>query len=63
MTKAAVARRIGISAQWLCDIEAGRRNAPYALLERMAEVLGCPVVVLQAAPSALGARDLVDRDA
>ncbi|WP_413808192.1 helix-turn-helix transcriptional regulator [Streptomyces sp. OE57] len=49
-TKRALAEALRISEQLMCDIEAGRRNAPPDLLERMAAELNCPVVVLQAKP-------------
>ncbi|WP_078884675.1 helix-turn-helix transcriptional regulator [Streptomyces sp. CCM_MD2014] len=48
LTKRALADALHISEQLMCDIEAGRRNAAPELLERMAERLGCPLVVLQA---------------
>lgn len=52
LTKRALAAELHISEQLLCDIEAGRRNASPDLLERMAERLKCPLVVLQAKPPA-----------
>lgn len=48
LTKQALADVLGISKQLLGDIEAGRRNANPDLLARMAELLHCPLVVLQA---------------
>jgi transcriptional regulator with XRE-family HTH domain len=51
MTKRALAEALHISEQLMCDIEAGRRNAGPELLERMAERLDCPLVILQAKPT------------
>lgn len=51
-TQKSVARELGVSEQLICDIEAGRRNARPELLQRMAAVLDCPLVVLQAKPAA-----------
>lgn len=51
LTKRALADAVDISIQLLCDIEAGRRNASPVLLRRMAERLGCPLVVLLAKPA------------
>ncbi|MET9819634.1 helix-turn-helix transcriptional regulator [Streptomyces sp. NPDC006355] len=48
LTKQALAESLGISKQFVGDIEAGRRNAGPELLEQMAERLACPLVVLQA---------------
>lgn len=48
LTKQALAEELGISKQLLGDIEAGRRNANPDLLRRMAGLLHCPLVVLQA---------------
>lgn len=50
LTKRALADSVQISKQLMCDIEAGRRNASPELLRRMAERLGCPLVVLLAKP-------------
>lgn len=41
------ARLVGISGGHLSEIESGQRNAPPDLLDRMAEVLGCPRGVLE----------------
>jgi transcriptional regulator with XRE-family HTH domain len=47
-SKQELAESLGISKQFMGDIEAGRRNADLELLKRMADVLDCPLVVLQA---------------
>jgi transcriptional regulator with XRE-family HTH domain len=54
-TQRALADVLGVSAQLVCDIEAGRRNARPELLLCMAAVLGCPLVVLQAKPDEISA--------
>ncbi|MFJ8852291.1 helix-turn-helix transcriptional regulator [Streptomyces sp. NPDC102437] len=48
LTKQSLASTLGISKQFMGDIEAGRRNAGPDLLEAMAAQLDCPLVVLQA---------------
>lgn len=45
--QAALARELGISPALLCEIEKGTRNASPDLLNRMAQVLNCPVTVLE----------------
>ncbi|MEU0276066.1 helix-turn-helix transcriptional regulator [Streptomyces sp. NPDC006307] len=56
LTKRAVAVACEFSEQLMCDIEAGRRNATPEKLLKIAHVLNCPVVFLEAkrvvAPSA-----------
>jgi transcriptional regulator with XRE-family HTH domain len=47
LTKRALARRIGVSEQLLSEIESGWRNATPSNLAKIAEVLGCPVVMLE----------------
>ncbi|CAM5482055.1 MULTISPECIES: helix-turn-helix domain-containing protein [Streptomyces] len=47
LSQKALAEKCGISAQLLCDIEAGRRNATPNRLRAMARVLGCEVADLQ----------------
>ena len=47
LTKRALARAVGISEQLMNEIESGWRNATPANLNKIAEVLNCPVVVLE----------------
>jgi transcriptional regulator with XRE-family HTH domain len=47
LTKRALARSIGISEQLMNEIESGWRSATPANLNKIAEVLNCPVVVLE----------------
>jgi transcriptional regulator with XRE-family HTH domain len=47
LTKRAVAQAIGISEQLMSEIESGWRNATPANLAKIADVLNCPVVVLE----------------
>jgi transcriptional regulator with XRE-family HTH domain len=47
LTQAALAERIGISFQLMSDIERGYRNATPATIEKLAEALNCPRVVLE----------------
>lgn len=62
LTKRALARRVGVSEQLLCEIESGWRNATPVNLAKIAEVLNWPVVMLErkqqpgASPSATGRR-------
>ncbi|MDN3056923.1 helix-turn-helix transcriptional regulator [Streptomyces sp. SRF1] len=48
LTKRALAAKCGISEQLMGEIESGRRNATPATLQRLAEALNCPRVVLEA---------------
>ncbi|MFC8723662.1 helix-turn-helix domain-containing protein [Streptomyces bacillaris] len=48
LTKRALAGMCDISEQLVGDIEAGRRNATPATLQKLAAALNCPVVVLEA---------------
>lgn len=47
LTKTQLAERIGVSLSLISEIEKGTRNATPTNLTRMAEVLNCPVVVLE----------------
>ena len=47
LTKRALARKIGVSEQLLCEIESGWRNATPANLAKLAAALDCPIVVLE----------------
>lgn len=47
LTRAEVARLVGISPQLMGYIERGIRNATPPTLQRLAEALNCPVVVLE----------------
>lgn len=47
LSKTEFARRLGVSLPLISMIERGTRNATPELLPRMAEVLNCPVVVLE----------------
>jgi transcriptional regulator with XRE-family HTH domain len=46
-TQAALASAVGISPAYMSMIEAGDRNAPPALLAKIARALNCPVSVLE----------------
>lgn len=47
LTKTDLAVQLGVSLSLISEIEAGTRNATHRLQRRMAQVLNCPVVVLQ----------------
>ncbi|MET9222829.1 helix-turn-helix transcriptional regulator [Streptomyces sp. NPDC003300] len=47
LTKRALARAVGISEQLMNEIESGWRSATPANLNKIADVLNCPVVVLE----------------
>jgi transcriptional regulator with XRE-family HTH domain len=47
LSQADSAEAIGISPSHLSEIEKGTRNAPPHLLQKMATVYNCPVVVLE----------------
>jgi transcriptional regulator with XRE-family HTH domain len=47
LTKRALARSVGISEQLMSEIESGWRSATPANLNKIAEALNCPVVVLE----------------
>jgi transcriptional regulator with XRE-family HTH domain len=46
-TQAELAKAVGISPAYMSMIEAGDRSAPPRLLDKFAEVLNCPVSVLE----------------
>ena len=48
LTQADFAAQIGKSASYVSEIRKGTRNANPALLMKMAQVLNCPLVVLEA---------------
>lgn len=48
LTQAELARQVGKSQGHVSEILSGTRNAPPALIAKIAEVLNCPVVVLEA---------------
>lgn len=60
LTQQQLADAVGRSKQLMCDIEAGRRNADLELLQQMAQVLNCPVVVLQAPAQPCGPAPVPD---
>lgn len=47
LTMTALAEALEVSLSLISEIESGTRNAKPALLREMAEVLNCPVVVLE----------------
>lgn len=51
LTKRVLADLIGISEQLMGEIESGWRSATPVNLTRIAEVLGCPVVLLERKPT------------
>lgn len=50
LTKRALAEQVGISEQLIGEIESGWRSATPANLAKIAEVLRCPVVILERNP-------------
>ncbi len=46
-TKTAFAHEVGISLQYLCDIEKGRRNCKPNVIQTMARVLNVPISMLE----------------
>lgn len=48
LTQAEVAKAIGVTAAYLCEIESGKRSAPHRQLLKLAELFKCPVVMLEA---------------
>lgn len=47
LSKAELARRVGAPRSLITELEGGTRSATTDMLEKLAEVLGCPVVVLE----------------
>lgn len=47
LTRAELARRCGVSAGLISEIEKGTRNATPQMLIKLAEALNCPRVVLE----------------
>lgn len=47
MTQAELARKVGVARSLINELEAGKRSATVRMLEKLAEVLGCPLVVLE----------------
>lgn len=47
LSQAALARKLGVARSLVNEIEGGTRNATPAMLIKLAEALGCPVVVLE----------------
>lgn len=47
LSQTQTAKRVGISTSLLCDIEKGRRSARPDVLATLADVLNCPVVMLE----------------
>jgi transcriptional regulator with XRE-family HTH domain len=47
LTVTDVARELGVSVSLISQIESGNRNATPAMINRLAEVFNCPVVVLE----------------
>jgi len=43
MSQVDLACKAGVSAPFMCDLEAGRRGARQDTWERIADALGCPV--------------------
>lgn len=48
MTKTQLAEAAGISLQYLCDIEVGRRGAKPDVMKRLAAALNVPVSAIEA---------------
>jgi len=47
LTKTDVARELGVSLSLISQIESGVRNATPAMIQKLAQVFNCPVVVLE----------------
>lgn len=47
LSKTDLAKRLGVSLALISQIESGNSNATPAMILRLAEVLNCPVVVLE----------------
>lgn len=47
LTRTALARRCDVSLSLISEIEGGTRNATPAMLNKLAEALNCPRVVLE----------------
>ena len=47
LTKADVARELGVTLSLISQIESGKRNATPAMIRRLEQVFNCPVVVLE----------------
>lgn len=52
MTKKQLAEAAGISLQYLCDIECGRRGAKPDVMKRLASALNVPVSAIEGRRSA-----------
>lgn len=53
-TQVQLAQEVGISGSYVCEIEAGTRNARPDLLERIATALHCPAARLEGKPNRKG---------
>lgn len=47
LTRAALADRCGVSLSLISQIESGKRNATPTMLQKLAEAMNCPIVVLE----------------
>jgi transcriptional regulator with XRE-family HTH domain len=47
LTRTQLAEQLGVALSLISQIESNKRNATPAMLLRMAEVLNCPVVILE----------------
>lgn len=47
LSQSALARELGVAKSLVSEIETGTRNATPAMILKLAEVLNCPVVVLE----------------
>lgn len=47
MTQAELARKVGVTRSLINELEGGTRSATADMLDTLAEVLGCPLVVLE----------------
>lgn len=47
MTQAELARKISVTRSLINELEAGTRSASVAVLNKLTEALGCPLVVLE----------------
>jgi transcriptional regulator with XRE-family HTH domain len=64
LTKADVARELGVTLSLISQIESGKRNATPAMIRRLAQVFNCPVVILERKKYATVATDTeTDEDA
>ncbi|MCA1544343.1 MULTISPECIES: type II toxin-antitoxin system Y4mF family antitoxin [Bradyrhizobium] len=63
LDQATLAKRIGVSRQWVIEVEHGHPRAELALVLRALDVLGIPVDVNSGGPTSRGSTSAVDINA